>query len=39
MVIFKSNQKKFEGDLKKKLCGKTLYPTEILPRCKNWHKP
>ena len=28
MVIFKSNQKKFEGDLKIKLCGKRLYPTE-----------
>ena len=24
MVIFKSNQKKFEGDLKIKLCGKRL---------------
>ena len=30
MVIFKSKQKKFEGDLKIKLCGKRLYPTEIL---------
>ena len=28
MVIFKSKQKKFEGDLKIKLCGKRLYPTE-----------
>ena len=28
MVIFKSNQKKFEGDLKIKLFGKKLYPTE-----------
>ena len=28
MVIFKSTQKKFEGDLKIKLCGKRLYPTE-----------
>ena len=28
MVIFKSNQKKFEGDLKIKLCGERLYPTE-----------
>ena len=28
MVILKSKQKKFEGDLKIKLCGKTLYPTE-----------
>ena len=34
MVIFKSNQKKFEGDLKIKLCGKRLYPTESV-RCKN----
>ena len=30
MVIFKSKQKKFEGDLKIKLCGKRLYPTESL---------
>ena len=30
MVIFKSNQKKFEGNLKIKLCGKTLYPTESV---------
>ena len=29
-VIFKSNQKKFEGDLKIKLCGKRLYPTESV---------
>ena len=28
MVIFKSKQKKFEGDLKIKLCSKRLYPTE-----------
>ena len=27
-VIFKSKQKKLEGDLKIKLCGKRLYPTE-----------
>ena len=27
MVKFKSTQKKFEGDLKIKLCGKRLYPT------------
>ena len=27
MVIFKSKQNKFEGDLKTKLCGKRLYPT------------
>ena len=30
MVIFKSNQKKFEGDLNIKLCGKRLYPTESV---------
>ena len=30
MVIFKSNQKKFEGGLKIKLCGKRLYPTESV---------
>ena len=30
MVIFKSNQEKFEGDLKIKLCGKRLYPTESV---------
>ena len=28
MVIFKSKSKKFEGDLKMKLSGKRLYPTE-----------
>ena len=28
MVIFKSEQKKFESDLKIKLCGKRLYPAE-----------
>ena len=28
MVIFKSKQKKAKGDLKVKLCGKRLYPTE-----------
>ena len=28
MVIFKSKQNKFEGDLKIKVCGKILYPTE-----------
>ena len=27
MVVFRSKQKKFEGDLKIKLCGKRLYPT------------
>ena len=30
MVIFKSKQKKFEGDLKIKLCGKRLYCTESV---------
>ena len=30
MVIIKSNQKKFEGDLKIKLCGKRLYPTDSV---------
>ena len=30
MVIFKSNPNKFEGDLKIKLCGKRLYPTESV---------
>ena len=30
MVIFKSKQRKFEGDLKIKLCGKRLYPTESV---------
>ena len=30
MVIFKCNQKKFEGDLKIKLRGKRLYPTESV---------
>ena len=30
MVIFKSKQKKFESDLKIKLCGKRLYPTESV---------
>ena len=28
MAIFKSKQKKFEGDLKIKLCNKRLYPTK-----------
>ena len=28
MGIFKSRQKKFKGDLKVRLCGKRLYPTE-----------
>ena len=30
MVIFKSKQKKFEGNLKIKLCGKRPYPTESV---------
>ena len=30
MVIFKSKHKKFEADLKIKLCGKRLYPTESV---------
>ena len=30
MVIFNSKQKKFEGDLKIKLCGKRLYRTECV---------
>ena len=30
MIIFKSKQNKFEGDLKIKLCGKRLYPTESV---------
>ena len=30
MVIFKSKQKKIEGDLRIKLCGKRLYPTESV---------
>ena len=30
MVIFKSKQKKFESDLKIKLCDKRLYPTESV---------
>ena len=30
MVIFKSKQKNFEGDLKIKLCGKKLSPTESV---------
>ena len=30
MVIFKSKQKTFEGDLKVRLCGKRLYPTESV---------
>ena len=30
IVIFKSKQKKLEGDLKIKLYGKRLYPTEIV---------
>ena len=30
MVIFKSKQKRLEGDLKIKLCGKRLYSTESV---------
>ena len=30
MIIFKSKQKKLEGDVKIKLCGKRLYPTESV---------
>ena len=30
MVIFKSRQKKFEGDLKIKFCGKRPYLTESV---------
>ena len=30
MAIFKSKQKKSEGDLKIKLSGGRLYPTEIV---------
>ena len=30
MVIFRSQQKKFEGDSKLKLCGKGLYPTKSI---------
>ena len=30
MIIYKSKQKKFEGDLKIKLWGKRLYPTESV---------
>ena len=30
MIIFKSKQKKLEGDLKIKLCGKRLHPTESV---------
>ena len=28
--IFKSKQRRFEGDLKVRLCGKRLYPTESV---------
>ena len=30
LIIFKSKQKKLEDDLKIKLCGKGLYPTESV---------
>ena len=41
MLIFKSKQKKFEGDLKIKLSGKRLYSTESvkIPGCENRYKP
>ena len=29
-MIFKSQQKKFEGDLEAKVCGKRLYPIESV---------
>ena len=39
MVIFKSRQKKFEGDLKIKLCGKRLSHWKCeIPGCENWYK-
>ena len=28
--MFKSKQKKFQGDLKIELCGKSLFPTESV---------
>ena len=30
MITFKSKQKKFEGDLKTKICGKRLYSTKSV---------
>ena len=30
MVIFESKQKIFEGDLKVRVCGKRLHPTESI---------
>ena len=30
MVIFESKQKKSEGDLKARVCGKRLHPTESI---------
>ena len=30
MVVFKPQQKRFEGDLKVRLCGKRLYLTESI---------
>ena len=30
MVIFKSKEKKFEGNIKIKMCGKRLYHTESV---------
>ena len=43
MIIFKSKQKKFEGDLKIKLCRKRLYLLKVLnlgvkTRCENSYK-
>ena len=35
MVIFKSKQKKLEGDLKIKLCGKDYTLLKVLPSYKN----
>ena len=32
MIIFKSKQKKLRGELKIKLCGKRLYPTESVKK-------
>ena len=35
MIIFKSKQKKLEGDLKVKFSGKRLLK---IPGCKDWYK-
>ena len=37
MVIFKSKQKKLEGDFKIKLRGKRLYPTESVKYLGSFH--